>query len=68
MTIVVRTLAFAALAVFSAGAIYSAGALAINAASDRLSPRARVLCWRILAVKLAGVALITITLAAQAGS
>jgi hypothetical protein len=68
VAIVVRTLAFAALAVFSAGAIYSAGALAINAAGDRLSPGARVLCWRILAVKLAGVALITITLATSASS
>lgn len=65
MTIVVRTLALSALTVTAAGAVYSAGALAIGAAGKRLSSRARELCWRLLAVKLAAVALLILAFAAH---
>ena len=63
MTQVVRTLAHAVLALSAAGAVYSAGALAIQTAGPRLSPRAQELCWRLLAVKLAAVAIMVLAIA-----
>ena len=63
MTQVVRTLAHAVLALSAAGAVYSAGALAIQAAGPRLSDRAQELCWRLLGVKVAGVAIMVVAIA-----
>lgn len=61
---VVRTLALATLAPSAAGAVYCAGALAIGAAGPRLSAPKRELCWKLIAVKLAAIA---ITIVAVAG-
>ena len=63
MAEVVRTLAHAVLAVSAAGAVHSAGALAIQAAGPRLSHRAEEMCWRLLGVKLAGVAIMVVAIA-----
>lgn len=62
MAEVVRTLAHAVLALSAAGAVYTAGALAIGAAGPRLSRPAQELCWRLLGVKLAGVAITVVAL------
>ncbi|MGH2887219.1 MAG: hypothetical protein ACRDPA_31740, partial [Solirubrobacteraceae bacterium] len=59
---VVRTLAYALLALSAAGGVYSASALAIQAAGPRLSDRARELCWRMVAVKLVGVTIMVMAL------
>jgi hypothetical protein len=62
MAEVVRTLAHAVLALSAAGAVYSGGALAIQAAGPHLSERAQELCWRLLGVKLAGVAIMVVAI------
>jgi hypothetical protein len=62
---IVRTLAYALLVLSVAGAVYSASALAIDAAGARLSSRARELCWRLVGVKLAAVAIMVVAVAAR---
>jgi hypothetical protein len=43
--------------------VHSAGALAIQAAGPRLSHRTEEMCWRLLGVKLAGVAIVVVAIA-----
>ena len=60
---VTHTLAASVLLVSAAGGVYCASALAMQAAGPRLSGRARELCWRLVAVKLAGTAIIVVAIA-----
>jgi hypothetical protein len=60
---VADTLAAAMLLLSAAGGVYCASALAIQAVGPRLSGRARELCWRLVAVKLAGVAIMMVAIA-----
>ena len=61
----IRVLAYAALAPSLAGAVYCLAALTYHHAAARLSPPAQVLFWRVVAVKLAAIALFTLDLAAH---
>ena len=65
MDAVVHTLALTTFLLAAAGAVYCLGALSIDVAGPRLSSPARTLCWRLVAVKLVGIAILTITLAAS---
>lgn len=65
MAEIVRTLAYALLVLSISGALYSASALAIDAAGARLSTRARELCWRMVGVKLAAVAIMVMAVATR---
>ena len=60
---IAHTLAAAVLLSSAAGGVYCASALAIQAIGPRLSGRARELCWRLVAVKLAGLAIMTVAIA-----
>lgn len=65
MASVIRTLAYSALVVSAAGAIRVTAQLAVNRAGKRLSAPAVDLLWRIAGVKVAGIAIVVISLTAS---
>ena len=64
----IRILAYAALGVALAGAVYCGAQLLDAAHGDRFREPQRVLFRRIVAVKLAGIALFVLDLAAHAAA
>ena len=62
----IRIVSYAALAISMAGAVYCCAALVFASRGSRLSERQRDLFWRAVAVKMAGIVLLTLDLAAHA--
>ena len=61
----IRVVSYAALALSMAGAVYCCAALALQSRSNRLSGPQRDLLRRVAAVKMAGIVLLTLDLAAH---
>ncbi len=62
----IRIVSYAALAISMAGAVYCSAALLFESRGSRLSERQCDLFWRVVAVKMAGIVLLTLDLAAHA--